>query len=58
MKAAAETDLSAERGFRRIFEVEYRPDGSFLLKSKRTGEVVAAGFTGKRSAELPLEERR
>lgn len=54
----ADTDRAARRIFRKIFLVERRPGGVFVLKSKKTGKILGAGFTGKRGAELPLEEHR
>jgi len=46
-----EVARSAKRLFRRIFEVIDRPDGAFVVKDRRTGAVVGAGWTMRRRWE-------
>jgi len=46
-----ELQRSARRLFRRIFEVIYRPDGAFVVKDRRTGAVVGAGWRERRRWE-------
>ncbi len=41
-----DSDRAARRIFNRIFVVEHRPDSSFVLKLRKSGEVVGGGWSG------------